>query len=99
MSDTATVEQEDIKISKPKRYKVILLNDDYTTFEFVIAVLTQIFNHSYSSAVDLATRIHHAGSGVAGVYIYEIAEQKKTDVMTIAQQNGYPLQAKLEEDE
>lgn len=98
MSDTATIEKEDVKIDKPKKYKVVFWNDDYTTFEFVVAVLCQIFGHNQKSAFDLAKAVHETGSGVAGVYIYEIAEQKKTDTITIAQANGYPLQVTLEEE-
>jgi ATP-dependent Clp protease adaptor protein ClpS len=97
MSDTQVLEKTRIKLAKPKRYHVILLNDDFTTFEFVIAVLVQIFNQSTEQAFGLTMKIHESGRGIAGTYGYEIADQKRTDAMNLARQNGYPLEVILEE--
>lgn len=96
MSETEVITRTEVKVKKPSRYHVVLLNDDYTSFEFVITILIQIFGHDHFSAIDLSGRIHQEGRGIAGTYIYEVAEQKKIDTMTLAQNNGYPLQAILE---
>lgn len=96
MSETEVITRSETKIKKPGRYHVILLNDDYTPFEFVITILIQIFGLDHFTAIDLSNRIHQEGRGIAGTYIYEIAEQKKIDTTTLAQSNGYPLQAILE---
>lgn len=87
---------EKIEIKKPKKYNVILYNDDFTSFEFVINVLMTIFGHSAESAVLLTHTIHVAGAGVAGTYTYEIAEQKKLDTIELARANEFPLKAEIE---
>ena len=76
MSTTDIQLDEKIKIraSEPKRWKVILLNDDSTPMEFVIAVLVEIFKHTQDSARDIMLQVHETGSGVAGIYSFEIAE-------------------------
>lgn len=91
--DIATVEE--IKIKKPKKYNVILFNDDFTSFEFVISLLVQVFGHSAESAIILTQVIHIEGSGVAGTYTYEIAEQKKIDTMELARANEFPLRVEV----
>lgn len=96
MSETEVITRTEVKVKKPGRYHVVLLNDDYTPFEFVITILIQIFGLDQFTAIDLSNRIHHEGRGIAGTYIFEVAEQKKIDTMTLAQTNGYPLQAILE---
>lgn len=87
-----------VKVEPPKKWKVILHNDDKTTFEFVIAVLTQIFRLDPEKAFMLTTQIHEEGCGVAGLYTHEIAEAKTEETLTAAQQNGYPLIASAEEE-
>lgn len=84
------------KIKQPNYYKVIVLNDDVTTMEFVVYLFMTIFHKSQDESLDLTMRIHHEGSAVAGVYTYEIAEQKSIDAMRLAQENGFPLVAKVE---
>lgn len=94
MSTDTVVEQKKLvsnKLRKPGRFKVIVCNDDVTTVDFVVALLMTIFNHSAESAVELTQLIHDNGSAVAGVYTYEIAEQKSLDGINLARVNGFPL--------
>jgi ATP-dependent Clp protease adaptor protein ClpS len=81
---------------EPGKYKVIVLNDDTTPVEFVVAMFIQIFRHSQSNALELTMKIHHEGSAVAGVYTHEIAEQKIADATQLARSNGFPLLLKAE---
>ena len=100
MSNTDVVIDEKIKIkaTEPKRWKVILLNDGSTPMEFVVALLMEIFRHTQDSARDIMLQIHETGSGVAGVYSFEIAEAKAVEATNTARTNGHPLQIKLEEE-
>jgi ATP-dependent Clp protease adaptor protein ClpS len=91
-----TLLQERPKTKKPPLYKVVLHNDDYTTKEFVVMILQQIFHHSESEATRIMTHVHETGVGVAGVFPFEVAETKATKTMAIAQQFEYPLQATVE---
>lgn len=83
---------------EPKHWKVILLNDDYTPMDFVIQVLQEIFKHSQDTATNITMQIHNEGSGIAGVYSFEIAEVKAVEATTLARTNGFPLQIKMEEE-
>lgn len=98
MSDTATKQRETTKnrIKEPSKFKVIVLNDDYTPMDFVVAMFVEVFKHSEQAAVDLTMKIHQEGSAVAGIYTYEIAEQKGLDATNLARENGHPLQIKVE---
>ena len=98
MSDTATKQRETTKnrIKEPSKYKVVVLNDDYTPMDFVVAMFIEVFRHSESAAVDLTKKIHIEGSAVAGIYTYEVAEQKGLDATNLARDNGHPLQIKVE---
>ncbi len=80
----------------PKKYKVIFLNDDSTPIEFVIVVLMTIFRHPESVAKEITLRVHNEGSAVAGIYNFEIAEQKMIETVSLARQNNFPLNVKLE---
>ena len=84
---------------KPKLYKVWLLNDDYTTMEFVVAVLENIFQKSPAEAFRLMMQVHTQGRAVCGIYTFEIAETKVTTVRAQAAKEGFPLQADFEEDQ
>jgi ATP-dependent Clp protease adaptor protein ClpS len=84
------------KIKEPKKFKVIILNDDYTPMDFVINMLVLIFKHNEKSAHDITMKVHNDGSAVAGVYNYEIAEQKGMEATLLARENGHPLQLKIE---
>lgn len=86
------------KLKRPPLYKVLLLNDDYTTMEFVIKVLCEIFNHSQDDAMTIMLHVHQKGAGVCGIYTREIAESKVDQVMRYAQEEKHPLQCTLEPD-
>ena len=86
------------KIEEPKRWKVIFLNDDHTPMEFVVGVLSEVFKHSQETAKQITMEIHNTGSGIAGVYSFEIAEIKAVETTNLARQNGFPLQIKMEEE-
>lgn len=84
------------KVKEPSKYKVIVCNDDVTPMEFVVAMLVAVFNHEERQAISLTLAIHNKGSAVAGIYSYEIAEQKVIDATNMAKLNGYPLVLKAE---
>ena len=86
------VELEDKPISAtPRRYKVMLHNDDYTTMEFVVEVLKRFFHKTDTEAVHIMLTVHKSGAAVAGVYTRDVAETKSTQVMDYARENGMPL--------
>jgi len=87
-----------LKVSEPKKYKVFLLNDDYSTMDFVIDVLTNIFRKSIDEATQIMLNIHNNGRDVCGVYTHEIAATKVAQVKTIAREKGFPLKAVMEEE-
>jgi ATP-dependent Clp protease adaptor protein ClpS len=89
---------EDIELKKPKMYKVMLLNDDYTSMEFVITTLMNIFHKSEEEAYAITMRIHNNGSGLCGVYTHEIAETKVAQVLNSAKKSKFPLRAVMEEE-
>lgn len=97
-SDVKIDEKVKQTIQEPKRWKVIFLNDDYTPMDFVIQVLQEIFKHSQDTATNITMQIHNEGSGIAGVYSFEIAEVKAVEATTLARSNGFPLQVKMEEE-
>ena len=82
---------------KPSKYAVIFHNDDYTPMDFVVFVLQEIFHHPYDRAERIMLSVHNDGMGVAGIYHFEIAEQKAYDTAEEAQQNQYPLKVTIEE--
>ena len=98
MSETLTKVKESIDtvILEPKKYKVVLYNDNHTPVEFVIALLMKVFRHTEESAFSITMKIHNEGSGVAGIYSYEIAEQKGMEGTNMAREHGYPLAIKVE---
>ena len=86
------------RVKVPKRYKVIILNDDYTAMEFVVFILQTVFHKSEQEALTLMLAIHHTGSGIAGVFSFEVAEMKANLVTQIAREHEYPLRCILEEE-
>lgn len=100
MEEVQTVSNVDVKekTERPSKYKVILFNDDTTTMEFVIQVLLQIFKHDMTSAEKVMLDIHNNGNGIAGVYYYEIAEQKLNDTLVMARNKGFPLRGSLDKE-
>jgi len=86
------------KTKKPSMYKVLMLNDDYTPMEFVVHILERFFNKNREEATRVMLHVHRRGVGICGVYTYEIAETKVTQVMDFARQHQHPLQCTLEKD-
>jgi ATP-dependent Clp protease adaptor protein ClpS len=99
MSQTEVIIDEDvtIKYTTPKQYCVVLHNDDSTPMEFVIELLMVIYNHNHQSATDITMQVHEKSKGVAGVYYYEIAEQKVYESITASRNAGFPLSFTIEE--
>ncbi len=86
------------KTQKPPLYKVLLLNDDYTPMEFVVHVLERFFGITHDQAVDIMLTVHKKGLAVVGVFSFEIAETKVTQVMDYARRNQHPLQCTMEKE-
>lgn len=84
------------KIKPPSKYNVIVCNDDVTPMEFVVSMLMGIFKHDNTQAIDITLKIHNSGSAIAGVFNYEIAEQKAVDAINLARTNNFPLIIKVE---
>ena len=96
--DSGLVTKTKPKTKKPSLYKVIMLNDDYTPMEFVVLVLQEFFRKTQEEATEIMLHVHQRGVGVCGVYTYEIAETKATQVMDLARKNQHPLQVQLEKE-
>ena len=86
------------KTRKPAMYKVLMLNDDYTPMEFVVHVLERFFQKARDEATRIMLHVHRRGVGVCGVFTYEVAETKVTQVMDLARQNQHPLQCTIEKE-
>ena len=87
-----------LKEFKPILYKVILLNDDVTTMDFVVMILCEIFNKELNQAVNLMMQIHKNGSAICGIYTKEIAQTKQSQTLSLAKANGFPLKCVIKED-
>lgn len=92
-----TLPRPESETKQPSLYKVVILNDDFTPRDFVVHVLIRFFGKSEPEATQLMLRVHHHGSGVAGVYSHEIAETKTYQVNAYAKQNQFPLKCVMEE--
>jgi ATP-dependent Clp protease adaptor protein ClpS len=95
-SGTAVISKTAPKTKRPNMYRVLLLNDDYTPMEFVIHVLERFFNKSREGATQIMLHVHNHGIGECGVFTYEVAETKVTQVMDFARKNQHPLQCIME---
>lgn len=95
---TGVVVKAKPKTKKPSMYKVLMLNDDYTPMEFVVHILERFFNKNRQEATRIMLHVHRRGVGVCGIYTYEVAETKVTQVMDFARQHQHPLQCTLEKD-
>ena len=95
-TDVDIDEKIKLDIKEPSKYKVVLLNDEQTPMEWVIEILTTIFKHSETTAKELTLTIHNEGSGVAGMYTYEIAEQKAIEATNASRDRGFPLQIRVD---
>jgi ATP-dependent Clp protease adaptor protein ClpS len=96
--NTGVVVKARPKTRKPAMYKVLMLNDDYTPMEFVVHVLERFFQKNREEATRIMLHVHRRGVGVCGVYTYEVAETKVTQVMDLARQNQHPLQCTIEKE-
>lgn len=92
------IEKELVDIKTPKRFRVIMHNDDFTTMEFVVAILSDIFNKSIEEANEIMIEVHKNGKGIAGIYPYDIAISKASKAMAIAKEEGFPFKLTVEED-
>ncbi len=88
----------DHSLKRPPLYRVIFHNDDYTSMEFVVAVLMEVFFHDEPRARAIMIDVHEKGKGVAGVFTHEVAETKAVKTMAIARQNDFPLEVTIEAD-
>jgi len=86
------------KTKKPSMYKVLLLNDDYTPMEFVVHVLERFFSKGREEATRIMLHVHQKGVGICGVYTFEVAETKVTQVMDFARKHQHPLQCTMEKE-
>jgi ATP-dependent Clp protease adaptor protein ClpS len=86
------------RLEKPKLFKVLLHNDDFTTMDFVVFVLQYVFNRTDAEAIVIMLKVHNEGMGIAGTYPYEIAEMKANKAMNLAKAREYPLLCTVEEE-
>ena len=93
---TGVIVKPKTKTKKPSMYKVLMLNDDYTPMEFVVHVLEKFFQKDAEAATMIMLHVHHHGIGECGVFTYEIAETKVTQVMDFARKHQHPLQCVME---
>ena len=96
--NTGVVVKTRPRTKKPAMYKVLMLNDDYTPMEFVVHVLERFFQKNRDEATRIMLHVHRRGVGICGVYTYEVAETKVTQVMDLARQNQHPLQCTIEKE-
>ena len=97
-SGAVVVERQAQKTEPPRMYQVVLLNDDYTPMEFVVHVLERFFGVSHQQAIEIMLTVHRKGLAVVGVFSFEIAETKVTQVMDYARRNQHPLQCTMEKE-
>ena len=90
------VQESRPELKKPPMFRVVILNDDYTPMEFVVHVLEKFFNKDVEAATTIMLHVHHHGIGECGVFTYEIAETKVTQVMDFARKHQHPLQCVME---
>ena len=95
-SDVLT--ESETKLEKPKLFKVMLHNDDFTTMDFVVFVLQYVFNRSDADAITIMLKVHNEGMGIAGIYSYEVASMKSEKAMNLAKAREFPLLCTVEEE-
>lgn len=96
--ETDVLTESETKLEKPKMFKVILHNDDFTTMEFVVFVLQYVFNRTEAESFSIMLKVHNEGLGIAGVYPYDIASMKSEKAMNLARSREYPLLCTVEEE-
>ncbi len=95
---TGIVTRTRAKTKKPSLYRVLILNDDYTPMEFVVHVLERFFGKAHEEAVQIMLHVHRNGVGICGVYTFEVAETKVTQVIELARRHQHPLQCTMEKE-
>ena len=93
---TAVITKTKPQVKRPSMYRVLILNDDYTPMEFVVHVLERFFGKDHEAATRIMLHVHHHGIGECGIYTYEVAETKVTQVMDFARKHQHPLQCVME---
>lgn len=96
---TGIKERQDIKLKEPKRYLVFIHNDDFSTMDFVVEVLIEVFFKSEEEAETLMLKVHHEGKAVVGIYTYDIANSKVNKAHDMAKEANYPLRLTIEPEE
>ena len=94
--DTAVATRPKRKVGHPRQYKVLLLNDDYTTMDFVVMILETVFHHPKVRAEEIMMEVHERGVGVAGIFSFEVAETKVQRVHDLAREHEHPLRCTME---
>jgi len=94
--DSEILTEQETKLEKPKLFKVLLHNDDFTTMEFVVFVLQYVFNRSDADAITIMLKVHKEGIGIAGIYPYEVAKTKSEKTMNLAKAREFPLLCTVE---
>jgi ATP-dependent Clp protease adaptor protein ClpS len=97
-NQTGIITRTKVRTKKPSLYKVLLLNDDYTPMEFVVHVLERFFGKGREEATRIMLHVHQKGVGICGVYTFEVAETKVTQVMDFARKHQHPLQCTMEKE-
>jgi ATP-dependent Clp protease adaptor protein ClpS len=96
--DTDVLTESETKLEKPKLFKVLLHNDDFTTMDFVVFILQYVFMRDMAEAVSIMLKVHNEGVGLAGVYPFEVATMKADKAMNLARSREYPLLCTVEEE-
>ncbi len=99
VSETEGEVKSEKKVKEPSLYRVLLHNDNYTTMEFVVEILMHIFHKTIEDATRIMLNVHEKGSGICGIYTYEVAETKVDTVHNLARDQGFPLKCSMEKDE
>ncbi len=97
-TDSEVLTEQETKLEKPKLFKVLLHNDDFTTMEFVVFILQYVFNRDEPEAFTIMLKVHNEGLGIAGIYPYEIANMKSEKAMNLAKSREFPLLCTVEEE-
>src|SRR3954471_171805 len=90
------LEKDEVKAKRPSMWNIVFYNDDYTSMEFVVFVLTKVFHRSTEEALALTRAVHTQGKGIAGTYTFEVAEQKQCEVLLMAKIEEHPLRVEVE---
>lgn len=97
-TEVNTQEKVVVALQPPRLWKVVMLNDDVTPMDLVVAILVEVFKHDEARAREITMDVHNSGSGVAGIFTFEVAEQKGIEATNIARSNGSPLKIQVEQE-